>query len=172
MTSHRISQFDLCDFVRAGSYTDLKGCGTLDASHLESRVDRIEGEGPRILIRDFGPWRIEFIFDEDDHFVADQIKFQPEAIDLDPDDEPEAVADICAFAWWSTIAAAASVSGVTITAVHGTGDPEDELIVFLENGVNLHYQPMEGDHLLSLASSRLESERDRQLIRRIHPRLR
>lgn len=129
------------DYIRAGGWRGLPDspAGSLDV--LVPHADGIEGESHRILSFDGPIWSLELMFDLSGRLMGDQLQIAPELAQLDPETDIDAVRARLPFAYIDSVEAAPAVADVAIEAIYGDDATEDESIVFLANGINLHFQP-------------------------------
>ena len=111
------------------------------------------------------------MFDADGSMTADQLVIAPELAGLDPETDDEVIRAALPFAYVDAVEAADAVADVPIEAIYGGSPLDDESVVFLANGVNLHYQPAGARAVLRLITND-QTEAARRLARAVHARRR
>ncbi len=163
--------FTAAEYIRSGGWQGLPGQRPESFEALAAQADSVEGEAHRILCFDGPLWSLELMVGPDGKLTGDQLQIAPELSNLDPQDDSEAIRARLPFAYLTDVERASHIAGVEIEAIYGDDPREDESVVFLANGVNLHFQPAGDVALLRLITNH-DGRAGRDLVRRLHARRR
>lgn len=158
-------------FIRHGGWRGLPGARPTTWAIVRPHATAIEGEATRLASFDGPMWSLELIFGADGALTHDQLQVAPELAGLDPETDRERIRERLPMAYIDDVEHAHDVAGIPVEAVHGDDPIGEESVVFLGNGVNLHYQPTGSQALLRLVTN-ADGRAGRALIRQLHARRR